>query len=164
MAKRQSTYLDPHQQALVKLIEKCARRHRRHEVFRNFCELAALSISNRVDLLQYDAREARNLEIIQRYYERDEVECFPRMLAHLVESFEGGHKDALGQIFEALQLADHYRGQFFYPVRGVAPDGQDAVLRRGGRDRAQGLHHGDGAGCRRWGHGDRSRSRSRAAR
>ncbi|WP_052321786.1 N-6 DNA methylase [Ralstonia sp. A12] len=83
-------------------------------MFRDFCELAALSISNRVDLLQYDAREARYLEIIQRY-EREEVEYFPRMLAHLLESLEGGHKDALGPIFEALQLADHYRGQFFTP-------------------------------------------------
>ncbi|MFV8598465.1 N-6 DNA methylase [Ralstonia pseudosolanacearum] len=114
MAKRQSTHLDPHQQALVKLIEQCARRHRRHEVFRDFCELAALSISNRVDLVQYDAREARYLEIVKRY-EREEVECFPRMLGCLVESLEGGHKDALGQIFEALQLADHWKGQFFTP-------------------------------------------------
>lgn len=114
MAKAQSSRLDPHQQALVKLIEQCARRHRRHEVFRDFCELAALSISNRVDLLQYDAREARYLEIVKRY-EREEVECFPRMLACLVESLEGGHKDALGNIFEAMQLADHWKGQFFTP-------------------------------------------------
>ncbi|MCL1622633.1 N-6 DNA methylase [Ralstonia pseudosolanacearum] len=109
--------MDPHQQALVKLIEKCSRRHRRHEVFRDFCELAALSISNRVDLVQYDAREARYLEIVKRY-EREEVECFPRMLGCLVESLEGGHKDALGQIFEALQLADHWKGQFFTPFEG----------------------------------------------
>jgi hypothetical protein len=108
--------LDPHPQALVKLIEQCARRHRRHEVFLDFCELAALSISNRVDLLQYDAREARYLEILKRY-ERNEVECFPLMLGFLVESLEGGQKDALGPIFEALQLADHHRGQFFYPMR-----------------------------------------------
>jgi len=114
MAKRQSTHLDAHQQALVKLIEQCARRHRRHEVFRDFCELAALSLSNRVDLLQYEAREARYLEIVKRY-EREEVECFPRMLGCLVESLEGGHKDALGQIFEALQLADHWKGRFFTP-------------------------------------------------
>ncbi|CAJ0808554.1 hypothetical protein LMG19083_04726 [Ralstonia psammae] len=114
MAKPKFNHLDTHQQALVRLIEQCARRHRRHEVFRDFCELAALSISNRVDLLQYEAREARYLEIIQRY-ERAEVECFPRMLGCLVESLEGGHKDALGQIFEALQLSDHYRGQFFTP-------------------------------------------------
>ncbi len=114
MAKAQSNYLDPHQKELVKLIEQCARRHRRHDVFRDFCELAALSISNRVDLLQYDAREARYLEIIQRY-ERDEVECFPRMLGCLVESLEGGHKDALGNVFEALQLSDHGKGQFLTP-------------------------------------------------
>ncbi|WP_413705620.1 N-6 DNA methylase [Ralstonia sp. Ralssp110] len=98
----------------MKLIEQCARRHRRHEVFRDFCELAALSISNRVDLLQYEAREARYLEIV-KHYEREEAECFPRMLGCLVGSLEGGHKDALGQVFEALQLSDHYRGQFFTP-------------------------------------------------
>ncbi|NKG07684.1 SAM-dependent methyltransferase (plasmid) [Ralstonia solanacearum] len=114
MAKAKFNHLDSHQQALVKLIEQCARRHRRHEVFRDFCELAALSISNRVDLLQYDEREARYLEIVKRY-EREEVECFPRMLGCLVESLEGGRRDALGTIFEAMQLADHWKGQFFTP-------------------------------------------------
>ncbi|NKF92883.1 type I restriction endonuclease subunit M [Ralstonia solanacearum] len=114
MAKAKSTGLDPDQQAFMKLIEQSARRHRRHEVFRDFCELAALSISNRVDLLQYEAREARYLEIVKRY-EREEVERFPRMLAHLVASLEAGHKDALGGVFEALQLANHWKGQFFTP-------------------------------------------------
>ncbi|WP_197339774.1 N-6 DNA methylase [Ralstonia solanacearum] len=114
MAKAKFTGLDPHQKELVTLIEQNARRHRRHEVFRDFCELAALGISNRVDLLQYDAREARYLEIVKRY-EREEVERFPHMLAHLVESLEQGHRDVLGGIFEAMQLADHWKGQFFTP-------------------------------------------------
>ncbi|WP_055334827.1 hypothetical protein [Ralstonia solanacearum] len=118
MAKAKFTGLDPHQKELVSLIEQNARRHRRHEVFRDFCELAALGISNRVDLLQYDAREARYLEIVKRY-EREEVERFPQMLAHLVESLEQGHRDVLGGIFEAMQLADHWKGQFFTLCAGA---------------------------------------------
>ena len=43
----------------MRLIELCARRH---EVLRDLCELAVLSTSNRVDLLQYDGRETRYLE------------------------------------------------------------------------------------------------------
>ncbi|MCT7318469.1 hypothetical protein N5I87_20815 [Ralstonia sp. CHL-2022] len=102
--------MDPHQQVLVKLIEKCARRHRRHEVFPDVCELAALSISNRGDTLQHDARGARYLEFVKPY-EREEVECFLRVLGRLVEPLAGCHEDALSQVFEALQLSDHYRGQ-----------------------------------------------------
>lgn len=114
MAKAEFTGLDPHQKEFVKLIGENARRYRRHEVFRDFCEMAALSISNTVDRHQYAAREARYMEIVGRY-ERAEVERFPRMLAHLVDSLEGGHKDALGQIFMSMELGDHWKGQFFTP-------------------------------------------------
>ena len=45
MSKRPISGLDEHQKAFVKLIEANARRHRKHEVFRDFCEMAAISLS-----------------------------------------------------------------------------------------------------------------------
>lgn len=114
MAKAQSTGLDPAQKEFVKLIEENSRRYRRHEVFRDFCELAALSISNAVDRSQFDAREARYMEIVGRY-ERAEVERFPAMLARITESLTAGMSDCLGQIFMAMELGDHWKGQFFTP-------------------------------------------------
>lgn len=108
------TGLDPHQKEFVKLIGESAGRYRRHEVFRDFCEIAALSISNAVDRAQFDERETRYKQVIARY-DRQETDRFGAMLASLVMSLQAGHKDALGQIFMSMELGDHWKGQFFTP-------------------------------------------------
>lgn len=114
MAKLDFTGLDPHQREFAKLIRANAERHRLHEVFRDFCELAAITLSNAVDRIHYDRREARYLEIIKAY-KPDEINRFPAMLAMLVESLECGFKDSLGQLFMSLELGDHWKGQYFTP-------------------------------------------------
>lgn len=106
--------LDPHQRAFIKLVKENAHRHRCYEVFRDFCELAALSFSNAVDRQQFEAREARYLEIVKGYSE-DEVNRFPAMLAELTASLTGHFHDALGEIFMALDLGSHWHGQYFTP-------------------------------------------------
>lgn len=111
--KHISGLTDP-QSSIAKLMRANAHRHRLHEVFRDFCEMAALSLSNAVDAKHRDKREARYLDIVQRY-ERAEIERFPQMLAHLVEAMEAGMHDCLGGLFMALELGDHWKGQFFTP-------------------------------------------------
>lgn len=106
--------LDAAQKAFVKLLEANAYRHRPQDVFRDFCEIAALSISNAVDRIHYDAREARYMDIIKGY-SKEEVNRFPAMLAALVECLEGGFSDALGQLFMSLDLGNEWKGQFFTP-------------------------------------------------
>ncbi|WKB50535.1 N-6 DNA methylase [Eleftheria terrae] len=105
------------QKRLVSLVKQNSHRHRPHEVWRDFCELSALAISNSVDLVQYAQREARYLEIVKRY-NSEEVERFPHMLACVVETLEVGSCDCLGETFMALNLGDHWKGQYFtpYPV------------------------------------------------
>jgi hypothetical protein len=99
---------------LIALIRENSRRHRVHQVFSDFVELSALSISNSVDPLHFTEREARYLQIV-RGYEREEVERFARMLALLVEWLECGLTDCLGELFMSLDLGDHWKGQFFTP-------------------------------------------------
>lgn len=106
--------LDPHQHAFIKLVKENAHRHRCYEVFRDFCELAALSFSNAVDRQQFEAREARYLEIVKGY-SKDELHRFPAMLAELAASLTGYFHDALGEIFMALDLGSHWHGQYFTP-------------------------------------------------
>lgn len=101
-------------QGLVELIEANARRHQKYRVFSDFCELAALSFSNAVDLAQREAREARYLQIVSGY-EREEVERFPQMLGQLVNQFETSMGDHLGALFMTLGLGDSGKGQFFTP-------------------------------------------------
>jgi hypothetical protein len=114
MATRHPIGPGAHKKEITALMRENARRHRLHEVFSDFCELAALAISNSVDLRQFEAREARYLAIIKRY-ERAEVERFPQMLALLVDWLECGFADCMGELFMSLELGDHWKGQFFTP-------------------------------------------------
>lgn len=103
-----------HQKQIVRLIETLACRHDKWQVFTDFVEAGAISISNAADLRQRDTREARYMELIKRY-NRDELAKFPQMLAHLVEALEEGFDDVLGRVFHDLELHNKYRGQFFSP-------------------------------------------------
>jgi len=106
--------LDKHQRAFVALMEKSSYSRSLYTMFRDFCELAALSLSNAVDLAQYEQREARYLQIVKGY-KADEVARFPEMLACIVLSLEEGMKDCLGELFMSLDLGNDRAGQFFTP-------------------------------------------------
>lgn len=114
MGKAQDFGPKAHLKELSQLLRDNARRHRLHRVFSDFCELAALAISNGVDKRQYDVREARYLQVIGSY-EPDEVARFPQMLAVLVNWLSCDFADCLGELFMSLELGDHYKGQFFTP-------------------------------------------------
>lgn len=106
--------MDQHQKEMASLMRANASAYRIHEVFRDFCEMAALAISNAVDLSRYQVREERYMQIVGRY-SKEEAVRFSRMLAHLVESIELGFHDALGELFMFLELGDHWKGQYFTP-------------------------------------------------
>lgn len=122
---------------LAGLLRDNARCHRLSGVFTDFCALAALSISNSVDRMQFDVREAQYLQIVGKY-EREEVERFPLMLAVLAEWLEEGLGDCLGALFMSLELGDSFKGQFFTPyevsslmARITMDDAKQAISRRG---------------------------------
>src|SRR5476649_1763772 len=85
--RKHETTASNHPKELVKLIQQMSHRHHTLDVFSDFVELSALSISNAIDRRQFEARERRYFEIIAKYT-REEVQVFPRMLAELVLSFE----------------------------------------------------------------------------
>lgn len=103
-----------HAREMGRMIEELSRRHRPHQVFADFCELSALSISNAVDKTQFDKREARYLQIAKGYSVA-ELEVFPALLSHLVAWLESGMDDCLGKLFMLLDLGNHWKGQFFTP-------------------------------------------------
>ena len=106
--------LDKHQQEFAKLVHENSRSRHPYTVFKDFCELAALSFSNAVDRAQFEVREARYLQIVKGY-KADEVARFPKMLACLTLSLEEGLNDCLGELFMALELGNSRAGQFFTP-------------------------------------------------
>jgi hypothetical protein len=99
---------------IVRLIREIGYRHSTWQVFSDFCEMAALSLSNAVDLAQFETREQRYLEIVKRY-ETDEVKRFPEMLAALTQALEEKTGDVLGRTFHELELHNKWSGQFFTP-------------------------------------------------
>ena len=114
MHKPAANRMDDHHRAFTKLFQQNCDRHRPHTVFSDFCEMSAISISNAVDLAQYDKREARYLQIAGTY-EREELNRFAQMLACVVQALEDGMHDCLGKLFMALEMASHWKGQYFTP-------------------------------------------------
>ena len=111
---RVTTGLDKHQLEFIKLLDQNTGAHRPYEVFRDFCEMAAIALSNAVDKPQYEEREARYLTI-SKGYNTEGLKRFSGMLACVVESLESRFSDCLGQLFMSLELGSHWKGQFFTP-------------------------------------------------
>lgn len=101
-------------QSMAKLISGLSYKHSAHQIFSDFIEMGAISISNAVDKPQYEAREARYMEIIKRY-KREEIDVFPQLLGELGMTLEDGPDDVLGKLFHELELHNTYKGQFFTP-------------------------------------------------
>ena len=98
--------------SFTKLFRETARHRHRYEVFRDFVTLAAITMHNRVNLV--DTLEAEYLAIIGRY-ERPDVDRFPKLLAELIEILEDEPWDALGQLYMELGIQSEHVGQFFTP-------------------------------------------------
>lgn len=125
-AERKFSYTaDEHQRELVSLLKQFSYGHHLDTVFRDFVEMAALAISNRVERTQYDAREKRYMEIVGKY-KPEEVQRFPAMFAALTGSFEirvqgmldgsgAGLTDVLGETYMLLGISNDRCGQFFTP-------------------------------------------------
>jgi len=110
---------DGHKNEIIKLIKQAAYSKAVYQVFNDFVEMAAISIANTVDFVDYKKRESRYLDLINSYDKRYQ-ELFPEMLGHLVLALEDkaqttGPEDILGPIFHELELHSKYKGQFFTP-------------------------------------------------
>lgn len=131
--------LDQHQKEFIKLVQQNAGARRASEVFRDFCEMAAIALSSRFDVARHHDRELR-YGVIEARYDRTQVGRFHRMLACITNSLNSGHKDCLGQVFMEMDLGNAFGGQFFTPYEismlmahlTLGPITQDDVDAKGG--------------------------------
>lgn len=87
------------------------------EVWADFITMSALAIANGLDRQgeTHDKREKEYLSLINRYT-KTEQQIFPELFAKLVETLEEDpEQDFLGEMFMALELGSHWKGQFFTP-------------------------------------------------
>ena len=87
------------------------------QAWSDFVEMTAIAISNRFEIrmdVKQD-REKRYLDIIGQY-SKSEQAVFPELVAILVQALEReSEQDFLGEMFMALELGSHWKGQFFTP-------------------------------------------------
>jgi hypothetical protein len=103
-----------HDSTFKKLFVTLSKQHQPHRVFSDFCEMSAIAFSNAVDPAQYERREARYHEIIKAY-SKDELNLFVQLLSSVTLSLEDHLHDCLGALFMDLEMANHWRGQYFTP-------------------------------------------------
>lgn len=103
-----------HRKNIIKLMQENSYRHPLYDVFRDFTEMAALAVSNSVDLANKGQREERYMAVVKKY-SSEEASRFPKMLGELTSALELQPGDVLGEVFSELDLTDSSRGQFFTP-------------------------------------------------
>ncbi|HHA2457401.1 TPA: N-6 DNA methylase [Stenotrophomonas maltophilia] len=117
MKKRAPVALSTHETEFYRLARQNSHRHSPHEVFRDFCEMLAIELSNAVDHLNRE-RRAERYALLRRKYDDAECQRFVQMTACLICSLEEQAGDCLGALFMGMDLGNAGTGQFFtpYPV------------------------------------------------
>ncbi len=103
-----------HRKELMKLMREASYNHTIYDVFRDFCEMSAIAISNAVDWPQRDAREAVYLERVKKY-DAKTLAMFQKMFGCVVDELEAGMDDVLGKTYMELEISNKHSGQFFTP-------------------------------------------------
>ena len=101
-----------HRKEFCSIIGKLAWKYNRHEVFSDFCEIAALSLRQVFE--RKPENEEKYLTLINRY-ESAEQSQFAELLAITVSALTDEPRDFLGECFHELELHNQYKGQFFTP-------------------------------------------------
>lgn len=84
------------------------------QVFRDFCELAAIALRNAVDRDGWTEREKRYLQVISPY-SHEEADRFAQIMAILAAELDRERSDVLGHLYMSLELGSDEMGQFFTP-------------------------------------------------
>lgn len=87
------------------------------QAWSDFVEITAIAISNRFEIREKvkQERERRYMDIIGQYSKKEQ-QIFPELVAILVQALEREcEQDFLGEMFMALELGSHWKGQFFTP-------------------------------------------------
>lgn len=123
--------------ALAKLLRDLSHRHSLWKVWQDFLTLCATTISNAVDPVQRETREAQYMATI-RGYNKEELDEFARGFALVAEGLELGHSDLLGSLFMQLELGNAWAGRFFTPYcvahmmgKMTMHDAREHIARRG---------------------------------
>lgn len=104
-----------HQAEFVKCIQKFGGKYQTWEVFSDYIALFACAISNSADKVHFKQREEMYMQIIRKYT-KNEQSIFSEMAGHVINGMDKNRDcDFLGELYMALNLGSHWKGQFFTP-------------------------------------------------
>lgn len=107
--------VDNDQKEFIKVIEKLTNRFHTWEVWQDFVVMYAIAISNAIDTVHREKREETYMRIVKKY-NKEELDLFPELCAMVVMALEKDKdRDFLGEMYMALNLGNHWKGQFFTP-------------------------------------------------
>lgn len=115
--KKNLHFASARQNEFHKEIKSVADRKPTWEVWADWIEMVALlfSVASEFRPKVREERAKRYLDIAKKY-SQDELNAFDRMLDILVDALEDQpEQDFLGEMYQALNLNDHWKGQFFTP-------------------------------------------------
>lgn len=98
---------------IKKNMEMLGRKYDIRKVFEDFVICAAYAISNKVN---YDQKKEDQYLSIVSNYQKEEINEFGQMLAHLIlEYMKEEPLDILGELYEEFNMSNKQKGQFFTP-------------------------------------------------
>jgi len=106
-------------QQIISLINDMSKYYSPHQVFSDWVEMHAISISNACTLLNSKLkqnREQKYLEIVKKYKE-NEMKKFPDLCGLLTIALDNDIADVLGNVYMGLESGSKHTGQFFTPNR-----------------------------------------------
>lgn len=110
-------HLRDSQMEFQKVFSKLCNTKSSWQAWSDFVEMTAIAISNCFEIRETvkQDREKRYMAIIGQYSE-SEQQIFPELVGILVNALEReAEQDFLGEMFMALELGSHWKGQFFTP-------------------------------------------------
>lgn len=106
-----------HKEEISKRILKMAGQYSPYNIFTDWVELCALSISNSITMVHNNVWQEREQTYIgtAQKYTTEELESFAQMFVWLGDALTENMSDVLGEIYMECGLGNKYTGQFFTP-------------------------------------------------
>jgi hypothetical protein len=110
--------------AFIRIMDKLDREKNSYDLFRDFCEMAYCShakltagtaITDGETSSRADQLEARYMQIVGTYSNKDTVRAFPELLGIAWIAIENGGCDFLGSVASQMEVLNARIGQFFTP-------------------------------------------------
>lgn len=102
--------------SFIKRMEKLDREKNSYDLFRDLCEMAYCAHAKlTAGTERGDQLEARYMQLVGTYRNKDTVRAFPELLAIAWETIEHGGCDFLGSVASQMEVLNARIGQFFTP-------------------------------------------------